>query len=342
MGAMVTEWNGGTGDGGAPFGEDDEPASRQACRAPESMAGERLDRVLAHCWPEFSRARLQQWIRDGRVSVDGRLLRPRDRLRGGERLELRVGSEPDDRWRPETIPLSIVHEDEALIVVDKAAGMVVHPAAGNRNGTMLNALLAHDPGLAGVPRAGIVHRLDKDTSGLLVVARTLEAQTALVRQLQARAFERVYAAVVHGVVTAGGVVDAPIGRHPRQRTRMAVVAGGREARTHYRVRRRYRAHSLLELRLETGRTHQIRVHMAHIHHPLVGDPVYGGRRRRAAGAGAALDAALDGFGRQALHAARLGLHHPVTGEAMAWESRLPSDMAGLLSALEADREAAEE
>ena len=339
MGAMMKEWNAGHVETGPDEEDSMEGACRQA-RAPESLAGERLDRVLVHCWPEYSRARLQQWVRAGQVRVDGRRLRPRDRLKGGERIELLVETEADERWRPEPVPLTIVHEDAALLVVDKPAGMVVHPAAGNPSGTLLNALLAHDPGLAHVPRAGIVHRLDKDTSGLLVVARTIEAQAALVRQLQARAFERLYEAVVHGVVTAGGQVEAAIGRHPRQRTRMAVVAGGREARTHYRVRRRYRVHTHLELRLETGRTHQIRVHMAHIHHPLVGDPVYGGRRRYGAGSGDGLNAVLAGFTRQALHAVHLGLSHPVTGEPMAWDSPLPADMRELLSALAADEEAA--
>lgn len=313
-------------------GEDE----RYSAVVPAAQAGERLDKVMALCWPEFSRARLQQWVRAGQVSVDGGPCRPRDRLKGGERIELQATIETEERWQAEGLPLYIVYEDEALIVVDKAAGMVVHPAAGNPSGTMLNALLGHDPGLARVPRAGIVHRLDKDTSGLLVVARTVEAHAALVRQLQERRFERVYEAVVHGAVTAGGSIDAPIGRHPHHRTRMAVVNHGREARTHYRVRRRFRAHTHLEVRLETGRTHQIRVHMAHAHHALVGDPVYGGRRRYSAGNSEALNAVLAGFSRQALHAARLGLVHPVSGEPLVWQSALPPDMQTLLAALEAN------
>ena len=310
---------------------------------PAALTGERLDKILALLWPRFSRARLQQWVHQGQVLVDGQKRRPRDRLKGGESISVIAIAEANERWQGEDIALNIVYQDDALLIVDKAAGMVVHPAAGNPSGTLLNALLFHDPDLARVPRAGIVHRLDKDTSGLLVVARTIESQADLVRQLQAREFERVYEAVVFGQLTAGGCVDEPIGRHPKQRTKMAVVAAGREARTHYRLRQRFRRHSHLELRLETGRTHQIRVHMAYIRHPIVGDPAYAGRRRNAAGSSESLRNMLEGFGRQALHAARLGLCHPLTGETMFWESPLPDDMRLLLATLHQDlRESAEE
>lgn len=307
------------------------------CRPiPTELAGLRLDQALAVVFAEYSRARLQQWIRDGQVLVDARQPRPRDKVHGGERVELRAVLEPVDTWQPEPIGLSIVYEDEDLIVIDKPAGLVVHPAVGNRAGTLLNALLHHAPELATIPRAGIVHRLDKDTSGLLVVARNLTAQKRLVEQLQARSVHREYHAVVVGMLTAGGTVDAPIGRHPVQRKRMAVVANGKPAITHYRVAERFRAHTYVRVQLETGRTHQIRVHMAHIHHPLLGDPVYGGRLRIPAGASEAFAAALRGFKRQALHAGHLGLVHPRSGAAVAWDSPLPADLQALLAALRAD------
>jgi 23S rRNA pseudouridine1911/1915/1917 synthase len=243
---------------------------------------------------------------------------------------------PDRRVEPEDIPLTILHEDDAVIVIDKPAGLVVHPGAGNPAGTLQNALLHHRPALAALPRAGIVHRLDKDTSGLMVVAASLEAHASLVRQLDERSVRREYQAVCQGVLTAGGTVDAPIGRHRTDRLRMTVREGGRPARTHYRVIARYRAHTHVLARLETGRTHQIRVHFAHLRHPLVGDPVYGGRLRLPPGDNAELAEALRGFRRQALHAARLEFEHPVEGEEVAFESPLPEDFAGLLRALEAD------
>lgn len=308
-------------------------------RVPITLAGSRLDQALAELLPEFSRARLQHWIRSGLVQVDARSLRPRDKLRGGELVVVCPESETDRVWRPEAMPLRVVFEDDWLLVVDKPAGLVVHPAAGNLDGTLVNALLYHAPELAGVPRAGVVHRLDKDTTGLLVVARNLPAHAFLAKQLAARRFLREYRAVVHGVLPAGGSVDAPLGRHPVDRKRMAVGAGGRTAVTHYRVERRFRAHTLLRLRLETGRTHQIRVHMAHIRHPLVGDPVYGGRPRRPPQPTTALIDALAGFRRQALHAARLGLTHPYTRETLVWEAPLPADVAALLAALAADADA---
>lgn len=305
-------------------------------KVPEELAGQRLDQALAQLFSQFSRSRLQQWLKQGCVLVDGRQLRPRDKVYGGEQVEITAILEAEGEWQPQAIELDIVYEDDALIVINKPAGLVVHPAAGNPEGTMLNALLHHDPALATVPRAGIVHRLDKDTTGLLVVARTLESQKQLVEQLQARTFQREYQAVVNGVITAGGKVEAPVGRHPVQRKRMAVVNNGKPAITHYRVEQRFRAHTWLRVRLETGRTHQIRVHMAHLHHPLVGDPLYGGRLRIPKGCSEALRETLRGFKRQALHASRLGLCHPLTGEMISWQQPLPVDMAELIRQLQQD------
>jgi 23S rRNA pseudouridine1911/1915/1917 synthase len=314
---------------------------RLVARVPEALAGTRIDRALAQLFPEYSRARLQQWLREGHVWVDRQKARSvRDKVRGGEEVEVDAAVNIEGDWQPEPLPLVIVYEDEALLVINKAAGMVVHPAAGNRAGTLLNALLHHAPELAGVPRAGIVHRLDKDTSGLLVVARTLSAQHALAAQIQSRAFSREYQAVVTGVLTAGGEVDAPIGRHPSQRTRMAVVQRGRHAVTHYRVMERFRAHTHIGVKLETGRTHQIRVHMAHLRHPIVGDPVYGGRLRMPPACSPELQATLQSFRRQALHAWRLSIVHPVTGQSMEWCAPLPADMTRLLEALRGDMVAA--
>lgn len=295
---------------------------------PAECAGLRLDQTLARLLPQHSRSRLQAWLREGRVYVEGVAdADAKHKVWGGETI--RVVSLPDPRSTrdvAEEIALSILHEDDDILVIDKPAGLVVHPGSGNWQGTLLNALLHHSPALAEIPRAGIVHRLDKQTSGLLVVAKTLAAQTDLVRQLQARSVKREYLALVHGVVSAGGTVDAPIGRHPTQRVKMAVVAAhGKEARTHFSVRERFDAATLLECRLETGRTHQIRVHMASIKHPLVGDPVYG----RRGGASPLLTA----FARQALHAWRLSLLHPSTHCEMSWESPLPADFAGLLQSL---------
>ncbi len=296
----------------------------------------RLDQALAQMFPDFSRARLQQWVRAGAVRVDDRVLKPRDAVRGGEQVVIRARLEEEPDCTPEPIALDVVHEDEWLLVINKPAGLVVHPAAGNWAGTLQNALLHRLSELAAVPRAGIVHRLDKDTSGLLVVARTLSAHKALVEQLQARTLKREYLAVVQGVMTAGGTVDAPIGRHPSDRKRMAVVASGKEAVSHYRVLERFAHHTLIRVQLETGRTHQIRVHMAHLRYPLVGDPVYGGRLRLPAGASPALTEALRGFRRQALHAKGLGLLHPGTGNFREWEAPLPADMAQLVQVLADD------
>jgi 23S rRNA pseudouridine1911/1915/1917 synthase len=300
---------------------------RTALNVPAECGGQRLDQVLARLLAQHSRSRLQGWIRAGRVTVGGTaVLEPRQRLWAGETIEL--AEAPDERAEssaPEDIPLQVVYEDESLLVIDKPAGLVVHPGSGNWSGTLLNALLHRSPELGRLPRAGIVHRLDKDTSGLMVVARTLEAQTDLVRQLQARSVRRHYHAVARGHVESSGTVDAPIGRHPTQRTRMAIVSTGKAARTHYRVLERLVDCTLIECALESGRTHQIRVHMTAAGHPLVGDPTYGsGVSRLPKG---------PPFPRQALHASRLALLHPLTGEAMLWRSALPADMAELLESL---------
>lgn len=307
---------------------------QQTARVPDALAGMRLDQVAASLFPDWSRARLQEWIRRGWLTVDRAARKPRDKLHGGEILTLAASLEAEGDWAPQPIALDVVHADAELIVLNKPAGLVVHPAAGHRDGTLVNALIHHYPELGNLPRAGIVHRLDKDTTGLMVVARTLTAHKLLVEQLQARSVSREYEAVVQGVPTAGGTVDAPIGRHPTQRQRMAVVAAGKPARTHYRVIHRYAGHTHLRCMLETGRTHQIRVHMAHIHHPLVGDSLYGGRPRPMAGASAALIEYLRAFPRQALHARRLGLVHPASGETCAWESPLPEDFQRLLQVLQ--------
>jgi 23S rRNA pseudouridine1911/1915/1917 synthase len=288
----------------------------------------RLDQALARLVPEHSRSRLKGWIDEGRVLLDGRAVAPRHRLSGGEALAIRYAAEPDAVADvAQAMPLRVVYEDDALIVIDKPPGLVVHPGAGNRSGTLLNALLHHAPELAKLPRAGIVHRLDKDTSGLMVVAKTQEAQTDLVRQLQARTVSRHYLALVRGDVARSLVVDAPIGRHPTRRTSMAVVAKGKPARTHVDVVARHGAVTLVRCRLETGRTHQIRVHLASIGHPLVGDPVYG-RGRATPG-----QASVPPFTRQALHAERLALLHPRTGRACEWTSPPPTDFVQLLAAV---------
>jgi 23S rRNA pseudouridine1911/1915/1917 synthase len=305
-------------------------------RVPESAAGRRFDAVLAELFPEFSRSRLAAWIRDGDALLDGRQVRPREPVRGGEQVRLAARLQVETAAVPQDIPLRILHEDDHVLVLDKPAGLVVHPGAGNADGTLVNALLHRDPSLAALPRAGVVHRLDKDTSGVMVVARTLQAQAALVEQLSARGVHRQYLAVVVGALVSGGTVDAPIDRHPRDRIRMAVREDGREAVTHYRLRERFRAHTALECRLETGRTHQIRVHMAHARHPIVGDPLYGGPLRLPRGASEALAAALRGFGRQALHAETLEFTHPASGEPLRCTAPVPDDMLALLAALRED------
>ncbi len=303
---------------------------------PEELIGQRLDQALARLLPAYSRARLQQWIQEGRVTVNNQTTRAKDRVRGGEQIEVLVPDVPAGDWQAEDIPLVIVYEDDDLLVIDKPAGLVVHPGAGNPEGTLLNALLYHVPALRRLPRAGIVHRLDKETSGLLVVAKTEMARLDLIEQLKERSLSREYMALVQGIVIAGGTVDAPIGRHALTRTRMAVSGRGRPAVSHYRVERKFRAHTLLRVKLESGRTHQIRVHMAHLKHPLVGDPVYGGRALLPKGAAPDLIEALHGFKRQALHATRLGLVHPTTRQPMVWDSAPPQDLRDLLEVLERD------
>jgi len=303
---------------------------------PPKLAGQRLDQALAELLPHLSRSRLQGWIRDGLVSVDAVPCRPRDRLRGGERVELRALLEDQVECRPQPIPLDVRYQDADLLVLYKPPGLVVHPAAGNPDGTLQNGLLYWDPELIRLPRCGIVHRLDKDTSGLMVVARSLRAHTGLVAQLQAHSVQREYLAVVHGIPVVGATLDLPIGRHPTQRTRMAVTPGGRPAVTHFQVQERFAAHSLLAVRLATGRTHQIRVHLAHIHFPILGDPVYGGRLRLPPRPSALLADYLRGFKRQALHARRLSLVHPVSGATLAWEAPPPADMQRLIELLRSE------
>lgn len=303
---------------------------------PAEMDGMRLDQVVADLCPQFSRSQIQKWIKAGHIKVDDKILKPKERLTGGEQIILDAVLEPQTEFDAEDIPLAIVYEDEAILVLNKPAGLVVHPAAGNWSGTLVNALLHYSAALEVLPRAGIVHRLDKDTTGLMVVAKTLEAHTALVEQLQAREVKREYLALVHGRVVAGSTVDAPIGRHPVDRKRQAVTEEGKEAITHYRVEERFAHHTLLRVSLETGRTHQIRVHLSHKHMPIVGDPVYGGRPRFPAGASEALRQVVQAFPRQALHATRLGLSHPITGERMQWEVPIPEDIAELLTFLRSD------
>jgi 23S rRNA pseudouridine1911/1915/1917 synthase len=300
---------------------------------PADLAGLRLDQVLSELFPDFSRSRLQSWIKSGAAVVNGEVQAPKHRLLGGERIVLRAELEDVAGIESQDIPLNIVYEDDAILILDKPAGLVVHPAAGHRDGTLQNALLHHCQSLAGIPRCGIVHRIDKDTSGLLMVAKTLPAHTSLVTQLQERTVQRGYLALVQGALTGGGTVNLPIGRHGTDRKRFAVRETGKPAITHYRLAERFPHHTLLRVKLETGRTHQIRVHMAHIHHPLVGDPVYGGRLRLPSGASVALIETLRGFKRQALHAETLRLEHPETGDPCEWHSPLPADFAALLNAL---------
>ncbi|MBA6289644.1 23S rRNA pseudouridine(1911/1915/1917) synthase RluD [Colwellia sp. MB3u-4] len=304
---------------------------------PESCLGKRFDQTLAVMFPDYSRSRLKEWILAGHITVDGLVVdRPREKMFGGEEVAIDTQVESEVRFQAQDLPLNIVYEDDDILVINKPAGFVVHPGAGNPDGTVLNALLHHCPQLDVVPRAGIVHRLDKDTTGLMVVAKTIAAQTNLVESLQAREITREYEAIASGIMTAGGLVDQPIGRHATKRTHMAVTFSGRPSVTHYRVMEKFRLHTRLRLRLETGRTHQIRVHMAHITHALAGDPVYGGRPRPPKNASEELREMLQQFKRQALHAAMLSLYHPITGVQMTWHADVPEDMVALADMLRKD------
>lgn len=303
----------------------------------ESQLGQRLDQALAELFPDYSRSRIKEWILDDRVQVNGRLVnKPKEKMLGGKQISIDALIDEDMRFEPQNLPLNIVYEDDDILVINKPRDFVVHPGAGNPDGTVLNALLYHYPDIADVPRAGIVHRLDKDTTGLMVVAKTVPAQTRLVESLQLREITREYEAVANGRMTAGGKVEEPISRHPTKRTHMAVNPMGKPAVTHYRVMEHFRAHTRLRLRLETGRTHQIRVHMAHINHPLVGDQLYGGRPRPLKGASDEFRDALREFDRQALHATMLRLYHPITGIQMEWHAPIPDDMVKLIEVLKAD------
>ncbi len=305
-------------------------------KIPEEMAGMRLDQCLSEIFPDYSRSKLQTWIKAGRVTVNDKSLKAKDKIDGGEQVVLDAEAEEVLEYEAEEIPLDIIFEDNAILIVNKPAGLVVHPAVGHWQGTLVNALLNHTPSLKTLPRAGIVHRLDKDTSGLLMIAKTLKAHHSLSTQLQERSITREYLALVKGWMTAGGTVDAPLGRHPADRKRNTVREDGKHAVTHYRLEKRFTRHTLLRVKLETGRTHQIRVHMAHIQYPLVGDPVYGGRFKMPANCSEILEQTLRGFNRQALHATKLGLQHPETDEYCEWELPVPEDMELLISALEQD------
>lgn len=305
----------------------------------DSQLGQRLDQALAELFPDYSRSRIKEWILDNRVQVNDKIInKPKEKMLGGEKIEVDALIEEDVRWEPQNIPLNIVYEDDDILVINKPRDLVVHPGAGNPDGTVLNAFLYRYPEIVNVPRAGIVHRLDKDTTGLMVVAKTVPAQTHLVEALQRREITREYEAVATGRMTAGGLVNEPISRHPTKRTHMAVHPMGKPAVTHYRVMEHFRAHTRLRLRLETGRTHQIRVHMAHIHHPLIGDQLYGGRPRPLKGASEEFRETLRRFDRQALHATMLRLYHPITGIEMEWHAPLPDDMVELIRVLKVDAE----
>jgi 23S rRNA pseudouridine1911/1915/1917 synthase len=305
----------------------------------ETQIGQRLDQALAELFPDYSRSRIKNWIQEGLVRVNGKTIdKPKEKVLGGEVIAIDAQIEEETRWAAQDIVLNIVYEDDDILVINKPRDLVVHPGAGNPDGTVLNALLHHFPAIAEVPRAGIVHRLDKDTTGLMVVAKTIPAQTRLVEALQAREITREYEAVVIGRMTAGGTIEEPISRHATKRTQMAVHPMGKVAVTHYRIMEHFRSHTRLRLRLETGRTHQIRVHMAHINHPLVGDPLYGGRPRPPKGASDIFIHTLRAFDRQALHATMLRLYHPISGIQMEWHAPLPQDMVDLINVLKADRE----
>lgn len=319
------------------------------------LSGQRLDKALTRLFPDVTRSRLQKWIKEGRVHIQAAsmiasgilsatdlvspCLSPRNKVKAGDKVIILVPPPVDPGWIAQRIPLEIVYEDTEILVLDKPPGLVVHPGAGNPDGTLLNALINHVPNLAALPRAGIVHRLDKDTSGLMAVAKTERARQNLIEQLQDHSVEREYLAIVNGVMVAGGTIEAPIGRHRTRRTRMAVSSHGKPAVSHYRVIKKYRAHTLVQVKLESGRTHQIRVHMAHLHYPVVGDPVYGGRLRIPAGASERLKNVLRSFKRQALHALKLSLFHPGTRKRVQWATSVPRDMSELMEALAEDAKA---
>ena len=305
-------------------------------RIPIQSHGMRLDQVVAELFPDYSRNRLATWIKEGRLTVDGKTMKPRDRALASAHVVLEVVDEPVIEWQPQKIPLDVIFEDEHILVVNKPAGMVVHPAAGHADGTLVNALLGYAPELETLPRGGIVHRLDKETSGIMFVARSALAHKSLVAQLSERTVSRTYCAVCTGALTGGGKIDAPIDRHPTARTKMAVVSDGKPAVTHYRIAHRFKHYTQLQVNLETGRTHQIRVHMAHRKWPLIGDPVYAGRQRIPAGASEALITALRNFPRQALHAQALEFEHPATGDWMEFETELPDDLVELLEVLDSE------
>lgn len=305
-------------------------------QVPESLSGNRLDQAAASLFPDYSRGRLQTWIKDGSLLVNNQPLRSKDKVFDDDILTLETELAAEEVWAPEAGVLDIIYEDEDVLVLNKPVNTVVHPAAGNRSGTLLNSLLYYCPELKEIPRAGIVHRLDKDTSGLMVVAKTLQSHKILVRQLQRREVEREYEAIVIGVMTAGGTVDLPLGRHPVHRQKRAVLENGKDSVTHYRVLSRFRAHTHVRVKLETGRTHQIRVHMSHIRYPLVGDQLYGGRLQIPKACSGELTRHLKDFRRQALHARRLGFIHPRTDEMRIWESELPEDMTTLIEVLQRD------
>ncbi|MGQ8365040.1 23S rRNA pseudouridine(1911/1915/1917) synthase RluD [Glaciecola sp. 1036] len=304
---------------------------------PEQSFNKRLDQCLAEMFPDYSRTKIKEWIESGCVEIDNSVLTiPRTKMKGEEVVNIAAFQEVQVRNQAEDIDINIVYEDDEILIINKPAGLVVHPGAGNSTGTLLNALLAHCPNIDKIPRAGIVHRLDKDTTGLMVVAKTIESQRHLVEQLQSRSMGREYEAVVMGNLIGGGFVDENIGRHPSKRTLMAVRETGKPAVTHYRIIEKFRAHTHLRLKLETGRTHQIRVHMAHIKHPLVGDTQYGGRPRPPKKASEALASCLRNFKRQALHAAQITLQHPSTNELMTWQAEIPQDMVQLINVLKQD------
>jgi len=303
----------------------------------ESQLGQRLDQAVAELFTDFSRSRLKEWLLEGKVMVNGTVVtKPRTKVMGGEAITVQAELEDEQRWEAQDIPLNIVYEDDDIIVINKPRDLVVHPGAGTPDGTVLNALLFHYPPIAEVPRAGIVHRLDKDTTGLMVVAKTVPAQTRLVRELQKRNITREYEAIAIGKMTAGGMIDKPIGRHSTKRTLMAVSPLGKPAVTHYRVAEHFREHTRLRLRLETGRTHQIRVHMAYLQHPLLGDTAYGGRARIPKGATQELTDMIRGFDRQALHAVMLRFAHPIPGEELEFHAPVPDDMVVMTEALRED------